>query len=313
MDPVEVYKLEVQLGEGTFGKVFLARHNRTKKYVAIKMVHVGSNTEDRNRLEEEINILRECESPSVVEYYGAYNKNEEIWIVMEFCEAGSVADLMMHGETCLEEDAICHIAASVLLGLEYLHATNLIHRDIKAGNILLTFSGQAKLADFGVAARLTTIQSQRATVTGAPFWMAPEMAEPSQYGRTADIWSLGITIIEMAQGQPPRSDIHPMRVIFVIASQPSPTLAHPEHWSPEISSFIARCLVKDPARRDGASALMNHPFIETVLPKLLKNNLKSKVLVNLVKQNIDKIEAGRESRRQASRGGGVWRTNSALE
>ncbi|KAF3822649.1 hypothetical protein GH733_008023 [Mirounga leonina] len=237
--PEEVFDVLEKLGEGSYGSVFKAIHKESGQVVAIKQVPVES---DLQEIIKEISIMQQCDSPYVVKYYGSYFKNTDLWIVMEYCGAGSVSDIIRlrnktvrDGKadsslgTCfccvsseclpfknisfqLTEDEIATILKSTLKGLEYLHFMRKIHRDIKAGNILLNTEGHAKLADFGVAGQLTDTMAKRNTVIGTPFWMAPEVIQEIGYNCVADIWSLGITSIEMAEGKPPYADIHPMRV-----------------------------------------------------------------------------------------------------
>lgn len=182
---------------------------------------------------------------------------------MEFCGAGSVSDLMKIRNKTLTEEEIACILKYTLKGLEYLHLRRKIHRDIKAGNILLNAEGHAKLADFGVAGQLTDTMAKRNTVIGTPFWMAPEVIQEIGYDCLADIWSLGITAIEMAEGKPPYADIHPMRAIFMIPTKPPPTFKDDERWSMEFLDFVSKCLVKNPEERATATQLLQHPFIES--------------------------------------------------
>ncbi|XP_026520818.1 serine/threonine-protein kinase 4 isoform X2 [Notechis scutatus] len=206
--PEEVFDVLEKLGEGSYGSVFKAIHKETGQVVAIKQVPVES---DLQEIIKEISIMQQCDSPHVVKYYGSYFKNTDLWIVMEYCGAGSVSDIIRLRNKTLMEDEISTIMQSTLKGLEYLHFMRKIHRDIKAGNILLNTEGHAKLADFGVAGQLTDTMAKRNTVIGTPFWMAPEVIQEIGYNCLADIWSLGITAIEMAEGKPPYADIHPMR------------------------------------------------------------------------------------------------------
>ncbi|XP_016869250.1 serine/threonine-protein kinase 3 isoform X10 [Homo sapiens] len=206
--PEEVFDVLEKLGEGSYGSVFKAIHKESGQVVAIKQVPVES---DLQEIIKEISIMQQCDSPYVVKYYGSYFKNTDLWIVMEYCGAGSVSDIIRLRNKTLIEDEIATILKSTLKGLEYLHFMRKIHRDIKAGNILLNTEGHAKLADFGVAGQLTDTMAKRNTVIGTPFWMAPEVIQEIGYNCVADIWSLGITSIEMAEGKPPYADIHPMR------------------------------------------------------------------------------------------------------
>ncbi|MGH0177807.1 UNVERIFIED_CONTAM: hypothetical protein FKN15_004864 [Acipenser sinensis] len=206
--PEEVFDVLEKLGEGSYGCVFKANYKETGEIVAIKQVPVES---DLQEIIKEISIMQQCNSPHVVRYYGSYFKNTDLWIVMEYCGAGSVSDIIRLRNKTLTEEEIATILQSTLKGLEYLHFMRKIHRDIKAGNILLNTEGHAKLADFGVAGQLTDTMAKRNTVIGTPFWMAPEVIQEIGYNCVADIWSLGITTIEMAEGKPPYADIHPMR------------------------------------------------------------------------------------------------------
>ncbi|XP_036088784.1 serine/threonine-protein kinase 3 isoform X4 [Rousettus aegyptiacus] len=176
-------------------------------------------------------------------------------------------------DSWLTEDEIATILKSTLKGLEYLHFMRKIHRDIKAGNILLNTEGHAKLADFGVAGQLTDTMAKRNTVIGTPFWMAPEVIQEIGYNCVADIWSLGITSIEMAEGKPPYADIHPMRAIFMIPTNPPPTFRKPELWSDDFTDFVKKCLVKNPEQRATATQLLQHPFIKNAKPVSILRDL----------------------------------------
>ncbi|XP_062385316.1 serine/threonine-protein kinase 3 [Sardina pilchardus] len=268
--PEEVFDVLEKLGEGSYGSVFKAIHKESGQVVAIKQVPVES---DLQEIIKEISIMQQCDSPYVVKYYGSYFKNTDLWIVMEYCGAGSVSDIIRLRNKTLTEDEIATILKSTLKGLEYLHFMRKIHRDIKAGNILLNTEGHAKLADFGVAGQLTDTMAKRNTVIGTPFWMAPEVIQEIGYNCVADIWSLGITSIEMAEGKPPYADIHPMRAIFMIPTNPPPTFRKPELWTDDFTDFVKKCLVKNPEHRATATQLLQHPFITNAKPVSILRDL----------------------------------------
>ncbi|XP_045079040.1 serine/threonine-protein kinase 4-like [Coregonus clupeaformis] len=282
--PEEVFDVLEKLGEGSYGSVFKANYKETGEIVAIKQVPVES---DLQEIIKEISIMQQCNSPHVVKYYGSYFKNSDLWIVMEYCGAGSVSDIIRLRNKTLTEDEIATIVQSTLKGLEYLHFMRKIHRDIKAGNILLNAEGQAKLADFGVAGQLTDTMAKRNTVIGTPFWMAPEVIQEIGYNCVADIWSLGITAIEMAEGKPPYADIHPMRAIFMIPTNPPPTFRNPDLWSELFRDFVIQCLVKNPENRATATQLLQHRFIKAAKPSSILRAL----ITDAMEIKLKKVEA----------------------
>lgn len=213
--------------------MFKARNQHTNQYAAIKVVPADQGCEDVSR---EIATLKGCTSANIVQYYGSLTREGELWIIMEFCAGSSLADIMEARGRCLTEAQIAAAMAGTVDGLSYLHGRTpaLIHRDVKAGNLLLSEQGVIKLADFGVSASISSTLSKRVTVIGTPYWMAPEVitadkpkhgsSEPEGYETKADVWSLGISAIELAEGQPPNSDMSPMRAIFFIPMRPPPKL-----------------------------------------------------------------------------------------
>ncbi|CEF63249.1 Serine/threonine-protein kinase hippo [Strongyloides ratti] len=279
-DPDEVFTIVSKLGEGSYGSVHKAVHKSTGHTFAIKTVKVGN---DLQEIIKEISIMKQCDSEFVVKYFGSYFKNSDLWIVMEYCGAGSISDIMRIRRKTLNENEIAVVLKDALHGLKYLHDLKKIHRDIKAGNILLNENGRAKLADFGVSGQLTDTMAKRNTVIGTPYWMAPEVIRESGYDSQADCWSIGVTAIEMAEGKPPHAEMHPMRAIFLIPTKPAPTLKNPKIWSKEFWKFTTRCLVKNPEERANASDLLEDPFITSA-----KDN---EILLEMIKdsQNIAKL------------------------
>lgn len=265
-DELEILNL---IGEGSFGAVYKSQHKPTGAIVAVKVItNASSSKSEEEKIKGEIDILSRCDSAYIVGYFECYirpptNKPGEMWIVMEYCEGGSMTDLLeASAGFSLPEDCIRAVCASIVLGLEYLHGiANVCHRDIKCGNVLLTLDGNVKLADFGVSAELSNTLNKRKTVVGSPYWMAPEVIRESHYDGRADVWSLGITAIEMAEGAPPHANLHPLRAIFVIPTKPAPTLADPDNWSPEMLDFVRACCQKDASQRSDSAQLASHPFL----------------------------------------------------
>jgi len=259
-DPTITYKGMKKIGEGAAGEVFVATHAKTGLKVAVKKMEI--NNENIKLLATEISIMKSSRHPNVVEYIESYIVDEKMWVVMEYMGGGCLTDVLeCFPDVQMTETQIAYAARETLQSLAYVHAHHQIHRDIKSDNILLSDRGELKLADFGYAAQLTRGVGKRNTVVGTPYWMAPELIRGHDYGTKVDIWSLGIMLIEMAEGEPPYMEYPPLRALFLITTKGIPPLKDQNKWSREFHDFLQKCIDVKVQTRPEAVELLRHPFL----------------------------------------------------
>ncbi|AWO98563.1 putative mitogen-activated protein kinase kinase kinase kinase 5-like [Scophthalmus maximus] len=263
-NPQDDFEILLRVGGGTYGEVYKARNKQNGELAAIKVIKMEPE-DDFSIIQQEIVIVKSCKHPNIVAYYGSYIRANKLWICMEFCGGGSLQDIY-HVTGPLSEPQIAYICREMLQGLDYLHAQKKIHRDIKGANILLNDQGEVKLADFGISAQITATLARRMSFIGTPYWMAPEVAAveiKGGYNELCDIWSVGITAIELAELQPPMFDVHPLRVLFLMSKsgyQP-PKLKDKSKWSSTFYNFVKAMLVRNPKKRPSASKMLSNGFL----------------------------------------------------
>uniref|UniRef100_A0A0K8TN18 Putative catalytic domain of ste20-like kinase-like protein serine/threonine kinase n=1 Tax=Tabanus bromius TaxID=304241 RepID=A0A0K8TN18_TABBR len=294
-DPAEYWEMVGELGDGAFGKVYKAQHKETGRYAAAKMCTL----EDEENLSDhmvEIDILSEIKHPNIVELYEAFSIDDKLWMLIEYCDGGALDSIMLELEKPLTEPQIAYVCKHMTAGLNFLHKNKVIHRDLKAGNVLLTMEGGVKLADFGVSAKNKHTLQKHDTFIGTPYWMAPELVlcetfRDNPYDFKVDIWSLGITLIEFAQMEPPNSEMSPMRVLLKIQKSDPPKLDHPSKYSKEFNDFLAKALVKDPTQRPTTDILMTLPFISGILDSKPIKDLLLEYKAEVVEEEVLDEEA----------------------
>ena len=282
VDPETEFDLIELVGQGNYGRVYKAIHKKTGKIYSAKIAYIEKANEIES-FKKEINILSQCNNQYIVHYYGSYIKGHQIWIILEFCDGGSLYELIKILPRNLNEEEIASLIYMILKGLIFLHENKKIHRDVKSENILLTHEGIAKLADFGVSTQLMHSFSKKITKIGTPFYMSPEVIMQNKYDYKCDIWSLGITSIEMAEGEPPFSKVKGYWVLKKIITHPPKGLKNKEKWSKEFNDFVEKCLIYEPEKRPSAKELLEHPFI-------IKYNRGNKLIAELINNSMDDLE-----------------------
>ncbi|XP_049847937.1 uncharacterized protein LOC126304993 [Schistocerca gregaria] len=260
--PEEIFNIQETVGKGSWGKVLKAVHIASGYTLVIKII---ANTDQKMQesIRKEIEVLNRCRSELVVAYYGcSIMHDKETWIYIEYCEMGSIKDIMRICNITLTESQVAYVALETLKGLIYLHHNNILHLDVKAANILATSQGTVKLTDFGVSEQLRAGTNESLDYVGTPLFMSPEVIKKIGYSGKTDIWSLGIAIIEMVDGRPPNSDIKSIEDLPKLLNRPPATVSSPEKFSPEFNDFVKQCLVRDPTERKSAIELIDHPFMQ---------------------------------------------------
>lgn len=250
-DPSKMYLNLTKIGQGASGGVYTAYEVGTNASVAIKQMNLEKQPK-KELIINEILVMKGSKHQNIVNFIDSYVLKGDLWVVMEYMEGGSLTDVVTH--CILTEAQIGAVCRETLRGLQFLHSKGVIHRDIKSDNILLSMNGEIKLTDFGFCAQINEINLKRTTMVGTPYWMAPEVVSRKEYGPKVDIWSLGIMIIEMIEGEPPYLNETPLRALYLIATNGTPKLKEPEVLSPELKSFLAWCLNVNPDTRASATS-----------------------------------------------------------
>uniref|UniRef100_A0A3Q1GAA9 non-specific serine/threonine protein kinase n=1 Tax=Acanthochromis polyacanthus TaxID=80966 RepID=A0A3Q1GAA9_9TELE len=298
INPNDLWEIIGELGDGAFGKVFKAKNKETGVLAAAKVIETKCEEELEDYMVE-IDILAKCDHRYIVKLLDAFYHDNKLWIMIEFCPGGAVDATMLELDRGLTEPQIKVVCRQMLEALDYLHSMKIIHRDLKAGNILLMLDGDIKLADFGVSAKNTKTLQRRDSFIGTPYWMAPEVVmcetmKDAPYDYKADIWSLGITLMELAQIEPPHHELNPMRVLLKIAKSEPPTLEQPHKWTQEFKDFLKKALDKNPETRPTAVQLMEHPFVKSVTSNRPLRELVAEAKAEVMEEIEDNREEGEE-------------------
>eukprot|EP01126_Amoeba_proteus_P058480 TRINITY_DN754_c0_g1_i7.p1 TRINITY_DN754_c0_g1~~TRINITY_DN754_c0_g1_i7.p1 ORF type:complete len:676 (-),score=131.52 TRINITY_DN754_c0_g1_i7:141-2168(-) len=271
-DPSTMFQMGKCIGKGEGGEVWKATRVGTNQVLAIKKVQLQFKT--LSATTREIRTMSKIRHENTLRYYNCYKHGEAIWIVMEFCDLGSIQDIVLKKGCGLDEQFIANITEQVLKGLAYLHSKSYLHRDIKAGNLLMKKSGKVKIADFGTSASSLYL---RTTVIGSSYWMAPETIDSSGHDSKADIWSFGCTLLELAERDPPFFNVSKHLVGSSILQSPAPTFKEPEKWSKDFQNFLGFCLRKNPHERKSAQELSQEPWVINRDPRALSIFVKDPI------------------------------------
>ncbi|XP_069799559.1 STE20-like serine/threonine-protein kinase [Dendropsophus ebraccatus] len=288
INPEQNWEILTELGDGAFGKVYKAHHKEKQELAAVKILEISCEEYLEDHVSE-INILGQCQHPNILKLLEAIFWDQQLWIVMEFCAGGALDGVMLELGHGLTEGQIRVVCYQTLCGLQHLHSHKIIHRDLKAGNILLTQHGDIRLADFGVSAVNSQTLQRRSSFIGTPYWMAPEVVmcetcKDAPYDYKADVWSLGITLIELAETQPPNHEMNPTRVLLKILKSQPPNLKYRYLWSQDLKDFIDKCLQRNPQERYSVNKLLEHSFVSKDVDNTPLRELVAEVLAEITEE-----------------------------